>query len=159
MHREWFSRDLDQLGDADVTHVQTLAKRYRTSLEATCNRYTDLTPDICAFVFAKDSVIRYVRPTTSFPRLAVKTGDRLPAGCASLRAPAQPFRIASPWTEVDGSIWLWSEWGSRSPMILEQTVRQSGGFQVSLLFIDASALEEKDEEATLDKSWEVQFRR
>src|ERR1700722_17907197 len=59
MPRPWFSRDMDRLGDADVTHVQTLAERYGTSLEATANRYIELTSDICAFVFSKDEVIRY----------------------------------------------------------------------------------------------------
>jgi hypothetical protein len=37
MPRDWFARDLDRLGDADVTHVQTLAKQYGTSLEGTSN--------------------------------------------------------------------------------------------------------------------------
>ncbi len=67
MPKPWFCKDMDGLGDADVTHVQTLAKRYGTSLEATSNRYIELTDDCCAFVFAKDNVIRYVRPTKDFP--------------------------------------------------------------------------------------------
>ena len=88
MPKPWFSRDMNRLGDADVAHVRVLAKQYGTSLEATSNRYCELTDDICAFVFAKDGVIRYVRPTSNFPRLSVRTGDPLPADCASLRAPA-----------------------------------------------------------------------
>lgn len=159
MPRDWFSRDLDQLGDADVTHVQTLAKKYRTSLEATSNRYTDLTPDACAFVFAKDGVIRYVRPTTNFPRLAVRSGDRLPNGCASLRGSSQPLLVATPWMEVDGSVWLQAHWGSKSPTVLEQTVKQSGGFQISLVFIDAAAIEDDEENAEIDESWQVRFPR
>lgn len=159
MPRDWFSRDLDRLGDADVTHAQTLAKQYHTSLEATCNRYTELTPDSCAFVFSKDGVIRYLRPTTNFPSLAVKRGDRLPVGCASLRAGSQPPRVASDWAEIDGSVWLRAEWGSKSPKVLEQTVKQNNGYQVSLLFIDTAALEEDDDEAAVDKSWEVRFHR
>ena len=159
MPRDWFSRDLEQLGDADVNHVQALAKKYRTSLEATSNRYTDLTADTCAFVFSKDGVIRYIRPTSNFPRLAVRFGDSLPPGCASLRAPAQPLRVATAWTEVDGSVWLHAEWGTKSPKVLEQTVRQSGGFQVSLLFVDGNAVEEDEEEADLERSWDVRFHR
>jgi Zn-dependent peptidase ImmA (M78 family) len=92
MPRPWFSRDMDQLGDADVTHVQILAERYGTSLEAASNRYIDLTDDVCAFVFSKDHVIRYVRPTKMFPRLAVKAGTPLPTDCASLRAGASAPR-------------------------------------------------------------------
>src|SRR5208337_2804310 len=58
MPKPWFSRDMGRLGDADVTHVKTLAKQYCTSLEATSNRYCELTDDVCALVFAKDNVVR-----------------------------------------------------------------------------------------------------
>jgi Zn-dependent peptidase ImmA (M78 family) len=159
MPRPWFSRDMDRLGDAEVTHVQTLADRYETSLEATANRYIDLTPDICAFVFSKDGTIRYVRPTKNFPRLAVKAGDLLPKECASLRAASEPLRVASPWEELDGSVWLQSEWGQKSPSVLEQTMRQSNGFQISLLFIHPEQAEDEDDDAELPKSWAVGFKR
>jgi len=159
MPRPWFSRDMDQLGDADVTHVQTLAERYCTSLEATSNRYIDLTDDVCAFVFSKEGVIRYIRPTKTFPRLAVKTGNPLPAECSSLKAPAQPLRVATPWADLDGSVWLQTEWGQRTPPVLEQTMRQSNGFQVSLLFIRAEDFQDQEEEAEISESWEVGFKR
>ena len=159
MPKPWFSKDMNGLGEADVTHVQTLAARYRTSVEATSNRYIELTDDCCAFVFAKDNVIRYVRPTKTFPRVAVKKGDQLPVGCASLRAPAHPLRMATPWTELDGSTWLQTEWGKKSPSILEQSMRQSDGFQVTLLFIQPqeTAGEDDDEEGELTKSWNAKF--
>lgn len=159
MPRDWFSRDLDKLGDADVAHVQTLAKQYGTSLEATSNRYTDLTPDACAFVFSKDGMIRYLRPTTNFPRLAVRHGERLPPRCCSLRAPTQPLRVATPWEEIDGSVWLQTDWGQRVPKVLEQSMRQKDGFQISLLFIDTAEMETEDEESELDRSWDVHFTR
>ena len=160
MPRDQFSRDLEQLGDADVNHVQALAKKYRTSLEATSNRYTDLTADICAFVFSKDGVIRYIRPTSNFPRSAVKFGDSLPSGCASLRAPAQPLRVATTWAEVDGSVGLHTVGGTKSPKILEHTVRLKDGYQTSLLFVDGNAVEEdEEEEADLERSWDVRFHR
>lgn len=157
MPRDWFSRDLDRLGDADVIHVQRLARRYGTSLEATSNRYTDLSPDACAFIFSKDGVIRYLRPTGNFPPLAVKRGERLPTGCASLRAPALPLRVATPWSELDGSVWLHTRWGERAPKILEQSMRQSGGFQVSLLFVDTADIEEGDDDEKINRDWEVRF--
>lgn len=159
MPRDWFSRDLDQLGDADVTHVQTLAKKYRTSLEATSNRYTDLTPDTCAFVFSKEGVIRYARTTTNFPRLAVKYGNSLPSGSASLRAKSQPVRIPTSWSEIDGSVWLETDRERRFPKVLEQTVRQSNGFQITLLFIDEEAIEQENETTELDESWAIRFPR
>jgi hypothetical protein len=35
--------------------------------------------------------------------------------------------------------------------------RQSGGFQVSLLFIDRDAIEDEEEAAGFERSWEVRF--
>ena len=157
MPRDWFSRDLDRLGDANVIHVQRLARRYGTSLEATSNRYTDLSPDACAFVFSKDGGIRYVRPTTNFPTLAVKRGERLPMGCSSLRAPALPLRVATSWSEIDGAVWLQTKWGERTPKVLEQSMRQSDGFQVSLLFVDTAEIEVEDGDKEINRSWEVRF--
>jgi Zn-dependent peptidase ImmA (M78 family) len=159
MPKLWFCRDMGRLGDADVTHIKTLAKQYCTSLEATSNRYCQLTDDICATVFAKDGIIRYLRPTSNFPRMAVAAGDHLPEGCASLRAPAFPLRVATPWAELDGSVWLQTERGRRSPTVLEQTMRQSNGFQISLLFIPLEVTGNEEEEAEIAKSWEVGFRR
>jgi IrrE N-terminal-like domain len=153
MPKPWFVRDMDRLGDADVVHVQTLAKQYGTSLEATCNRYIELTDDCCAFVFAKDNVVRYVRPTSKFPRLVAKSGDQLPAGCASLRATAQPLRTATSWTELDGSVWMQSEWGKRPPAVLEQSMRQNNGFQVTLLFVQSQETEGDEDDGGITKSW------
>jgi hypothetical protein len=140
------------------THVMTLAKQYRTSLEATSNRYCELTDDACAFVFAKDGLIRYARRATNFPRLSLGAGDCLPGGSSSLRTSSLPLRVASTWSEVDGSVWLETERGRRAPKILEQTLRQSDGFQTTLLFIAAEEMTtEEDEE--IEKSWEPNFGR
>ena len=100
MPKPWFVREMEKLGEADVTHVQLLAKQYQTSLEATANRYIDLTDDTCALVFSKDNVVRYVRRTTNFPFLSLKTNDPLPSGCAvSRHTPVHPLRVASEWLE------------------------------------------------------------
>mgnify|MGYP000453950816 CR=1 FL=1 len=95
MPKPYFQKDLRRLGDADVAHVIELARRYETSIEATINRYIDLTDDTCAFVLSKDGVVRYVRPTKDFPRLAVQAKARLPVGCLSSAMPALPLRTPS----------------------------------------------------------------
>jgi Zn-dependent peptidase ImmA (M78 family) len=158
MPKPWFIRDMNQLGDADVSHAQTLAQKYRTSLEATINRYVELTDDKCAYVFSKDDVIRYIRPTADFPRLAVKKGDRLPGRCASLTAPAEPLRVATSWSELDGSVWIETRWGTRPPTVLEQSVRQKDRYQVSLLFI-APVDDDEENEDELEDNWTPKFRR
>lgn len=157
MPKPWFVRSMGELGDADVTHAQILAKRYKTSLEATFNRYIELTGDICAFVFSKDGAIRYCRPTRDFPKLNVTKGDQLPSRCASRAAPADILRVATGWTEMDGSTWLETEWGQRSPTVLEQSIRQQNGYQVTLLFIASEELDDDEEDAEQSGAWQPQF--
>jgi len=157
MPRPWFVRDMRKLGEADVTHVRHLAKQYRTSLEACANRYVELTDDTCALVFSKDGVIRYLRWTDKFPFLSVKAGDRLPRNSASLSAPATPVRVATSWADLDGSTWLETKWGKAAPRVLEQSIRQSDGFQTTLLFIESR--DEDDDNADLEESWTPRFHR
>lgn len=99
--------------------------------------------------------MRYTRKTNDFPRLAVKRSDGLPHGCATLRAPATPLRVATSWTELDGSVWLEMPRGQRAPAVLEQSMPQQDGYQVTLLFI-AGVDEDEDDEA-LEQSWAVRF--
>lgn len=146
MPKHWFQREMETLGDADVSHVRQLAKIFDTSLEATANRYAELTDDRCAFVFSKDGLIRYTRVSRDFPRLGVRTGDRTPAV------------VASDWREVAGSIWLAEQQGHRQPAMLEQTVAQANGYQVSLLFIETAEPDDDDDDDEGD-SWQPKFRR
>lgn len=157
MPKPWFVREMEKLGEADVTHVQLLAQQYQTSLEATANRYIDLTDDTCALVFSKDNVVRYARRTSNFPFLSLKANQPLPSGCASRHTPAQPFRVASGWLEIDGSVWLETKWGEAAPKLLEQSVRQSGGYQTTLLLLEDH--DNEDEENDLEESWTPRFRR
>lgn len=159
MYKPRFMRDIDQLGDADVSHVVTLAKRYGTSLEATANRYIDLCDNKCAFIFSKDNVIRYARTKRGFPRLAVRKGDRLPDCSTSLQAPPMPLRKPTSWAELDGSVWLETEFGTRPPIIVEQSIRQRDGYQVTLIIVEAIDEDYADEEQRLEESWRVGFRR
>ena len=159
MYRPRFSRDIDRLGEADVSHIITLSRRYGTSLEATANRYVELCDAVCAVVFSKDDVIRYARLNRDFPRLAVRRGDRLPEGCSSVQTPATRIREPSEWAEHDGSIWLEYEFGMRSPTVLEQSIRQRGGYQLTMLLSQLPDEDELEEEAAMEENWRLGFRR
>lgn len=159
MPKPWFLRDLRRLGDADVSHVQILADRYQTSLEATINRFVDLTDDTCAFVFSRNGKIRYVRRTRDFPPMSIAAGDVLPLASMSARPLVGPLRVPSSWSELDGGIWLQSEHGTQSPRLLEQTLHQREGFQITMLFLNPDDVEEENEEQDLERSWEPHFRR
>jgi hypothetical protein len=158
MPKPWFVKDMDKLGDADVTHVQKLAMQYGTSLEACANRYIELTDDSCAPVFSSDNVVRYIRRTDNFTFIALKSDDPLPAGCASIQAPTSSLRVATSWTEVDGGCWLEAKRGERVQKVLEQSIRQSSGFQTTLLFMEA-VNDDSDDDADLEKNWTPRFYR
>lgn len=159
MPRQWFERDMGRLGSVDVTHIQQLSERYCTSFEATANRYLELTDEACAVVFSTDGAIRYARPSLDFPPLCVSKGDSVPYGSASYAAPGQPLRAPTEWTEVNGAIWLRTERGVRIPTVLEQSMRQKGGHQVTLLYTESRDEEEEDAETDLEESYSVRFRR
>ena len=76
-----------------------------------------------------------------------------------MKAPLSTVRVATSWEEVDESIWLESTWGERGPTLLEQSVRQKEGFQITLLFIDSAGAEEDEEHAELEEDYALHFRR
>lgn len=152
MPRHWFVREMNRLGDADVSHVRALAQLFDASLEATANRYAELTDDRCAFVFSKDGVIRYTRPSKQFPKLVVRAGDVLPAGATRVSA-----EQAAAWKELAADVWLQGVFGRSAPPVLEQAVAQANGFQLTLLFQEPPDKDEDDEEQEPD--WQPRFRR
>ncbi len=152
MPRHWFVREMNRLGDADVSHVRALARLFDTSLEATANRYAELTDNRCAIVFSKDGLVRYARPSKHFPKLVVRTGDALPVGASKVSAGQ-----AVAWTEVAGEVWLQGGLGRSGPPLLEQAVAQANGFQLTLLFLEPPEQDEDEEEQEPD--WEPRFRR
>ena len=156
MPKPMFMKDLEELGSADVTHAKQLSDLYDTSMEATVNRYADVTSDICAFIFSKDGIVRYVRPTRDFPKLGVQAASRLPLNCATLNAVANVE--ATEWREQPGGMWIETEWGKPAPKVLEQCIVQTNGYRVTLLYIEASDLEEEGEEEDLEQRWSVGFR-
>lgn len=156
MPKPMFVKDLEALGSADVAHAKRLSDLYDTSMEATANRYAELSSDICAFIFSKDGIVRYARPTRDFPRLSVQPGSSLPPNCGTLRASTSDAE--SEWREQPGGIWLETEWGKAVPNVLEQCVVQANGYKVTLLYVEESAIEDKEDEEDLERMWEVGFR-
>ena len=154
----WFLREMYRLGEADIHHVKELADHFGTSIEATINRYIELTDDNCAFVFSRNGRVRYARRSSLFPHLTVRSGDPLPKESHSPDIFSGPLRVPSSWFENDGSVWLGTSFGKSPPPVLEQSFCQGGGFQVSLLFISTDHTVDEDEEE-LEESWEPRFRR
>ena len=148
MPKPSFKAHVESMGTPDISHLQLLANTYDVSREAAANRYVELSPEMCAFVFVKDSKIRYPRPGKEFPAMAVRSGDPVPQPI--------PRGALGP---VTASEWLRPTWAGRPPRILAQQVDQSDGHATILLFIDSDELEEADEEDGLIDSYTPRFRR
>jgi hypothetical protein len=155
MPKPLFQRDLQRFGAADVAHVLELRKRYGTSLEATANRYIDLTDDCCAFVYSLRGVVRYIKATRDFPRPTVRRGDELPISSLSATDRGGLGR-PSRWQEIAAAVWL-----AERPLtvIQEQTLVQNGGYRATLLFIDPDDAERDLDDDELQRSWSVEFHR
>lgn len=146
MPKRSFSKDIDDLGSAEVGHILDLARMYGTSIEATANRYVEVSSEACAVIMSKDGQVRYARRSQTFPWLSVKSGGPLPNTSAARTSASSTASMPSPWTSVDGGVWLDAQRGTRSPELLEQTLLQANGFAITLLLLEESESGEDDED-------------
>jgi hypothetical protein len=141
MPKPWFNAFVDGLGKPTVVHLREIAAAYQVSLEAAASRYVDLTPTMCAFLFIKDRVVRYARPSRTFPPISVVPGDPAPAAILS----ALPSdRVA--WRPADTRDWILVPRDTRPPNLTMQIMSKDNGFQLVMLFVNAAAERRADEE-------------
>ncbi|MET0238691.1 MAG: ImmA/IrrE family metallo-endopeptidase [Sphingobium sp.] len=142
MPKPLFSALLEDLGKPTVAHLPTIAATYDVTLETAASRYADLTPAMCALVFIKDGIVRYARPSRSFPALAIQSGHPAPPVVLS----AKPEdKIA--WLPAEVRDWLATSRDIRAPKLTMQILSKPNGFQLVMLFVNAAAERRADEEA------------
>ncbi|GAB5539836.1 MAG: hypothetical protein Salg2KO_19390 [Salibacteraceae bacterium] len=154
MPKSIFGREMERLGEPEIDHIINLAQKYNTSVEATANRFTELTEHACAFVFSKNGLVRYSRKSDNFPWLDVKKDDPLPIGCSTLRSLNAPLRKATSWSETDARVWCSADTVKRRQIIMEQSIPQKDSFQTTLLFAEVDLETNEDEEDDTDELWE-----
>ena len=138
--------------------MKQLARRYGVSLEAVANRYVELAATACAVIFSYKGRVRYARFHGSFPPLAIKVRDPLPTDCATVVKPPKVIGAASNWIEVDGSTWLRTEWGKRSPNLLEQVLLQANGYALTMLILTEPIIDDADDdEDDVVERWRPKF--
>lgn len=142
MPKPLFAASVEGLGRPMVTHLPDLAAAYDVTLEAAASRYADLTQSMCAFLFIKDGILRYARPSRSFPALSIQTGDAVPP---SVKSAGPKDRIV--WLPTDVRDWLHLSRGARPPKLTMQILSKANGFQLVMLFVNAAAERRADEEA------------
>ncbi|HEX7855620.1 MAG TPA: ImmA/IrrE family metallo-endopeptidase [Sphingobium sp.] len=142
MPKPLFSAFVDGLGKLTVTHLHTIAAAYDVTLEAAASRYADLTQAMCALIFIKDGVVRYARPSRSFPPLSIEPGAPVPA---AVKSAGPEDKIA--WLPAEVRDWLSLSRDARPPKLTMQILSKANGFQLVMLFVNAAAERRADEEA------------
>jgi Zn-dependent peptidase ImmA (M78 family) len=141
MPKPLFAAFVDGLGKPTVTHLPMIAAAYDVTLEAAASRYVDLTQAMCAFVFIKNGVVRYARPSRSFPTLSIRAGDAAPPAVLSA---APKDKIA--WLPTDVRDWVPMSRHVRPPKLTMQILSKANGIQLVMLFANAAAERRADEE-------------
>lgn len=131
------------LAGADIAHVIRMADtRFNVSREAAARRYVERHPEPVAVVFSKDGVIRYTKPSSDFPKLAVWGGHKLPSESQSANSQAA-VGLATDWAEVRGHAWLAKSAGYT---LFEQILAQQNGYRMTLLTVEQEEVDEDVEE-------------
>ncbi|WP_313805789.1 ImmA/IrrE family metallo-endopeptidase [Sphingobium sp.] len=152
MPKPLFVASVAGLGKPTVTHLPDIAATYHVTLEAAVTRYADLTQTMCAFLFVKDGVLRYARPSRFFPALSIQAGDPIPA---SVKSATPNDRIA--WLPAEARDWIQISRHTRQPRLTMQILSKANGFQLVMLFVNAAAERRADEEAEKEATEKPSF--
>ncbi|WP_426387651.1 ImmA/IrrE family metallo-endopeptidase [Sphingobium sp. R-21] len=152
MPKPLFVASVEELGKPTVTHLPDIAAAYDVTLEAAATRYADLTQAMCAFLFVKDGILRYARPSRFFPTLSIQTGDPIPA---SVKSATPKDRIA--WLPAEARDWIEISRHTRPPKLTMQILSKANGFQLVMLFGNVAAERRADEEAEKEATEKPKF--
>jgi len=140
MPKPSFVSFLAGLGKPNVAHLPTIATTYDVTLEAAASRYADLTQATCALIFVKAGVVRFARPSRSFPPLSIRPGD--PTAIPSVKAKEKPV-----WMPAEIRDWIVTSREARPPKLMMQVLGKDAGVQLVMLFVNGAAERRADEEA------------
>lgn len=120
----------------NLGHVSAVADSLKLSKEATARRYTELTDARIAMVFHRHGIVRYPEKAGTFPYLALPKGSSVPV----LTGEA----VAGSLTNLDEADP--KDWSDGPPMgeLWAQTLHQSDGFGITMLFLEQHDPEDDD---------------
>ncbi|HEX7821846.1 MAG TPA: ImmA/IrrE family metallo-endopeptidase [Sphingobium sp.] len=142
MPKPLFAPFVEALGKPAVAHLPTIAAAYDVTLEAAASRYVDLAQAMCALLLIKDGVVRYARPSRSFPPLSISVGDPVPPAIGTADS---KDKIA--WLPAEVREWIALTREMRPPKLMMQILSKGNGLQIVMLFVNAAAERRADEEA------------
>jgi hypothetical protein len=113
----------------DLQHVLDLSQALEVSKAATARRYISLHRDCLAVAFARDGRLFYADCSDDFPRIALKSGERLP-----LLPDTNHSSPLSDVVEADAEAWLDRRINGE---LATQVLAQEGGHAIVLLSFSA----------------------
>lgn len=122
-------------GDPDLRHVLSVHETYDVSKEAAARSYAQYHDQKIAIVVVKDELVKRVYRNGGFPRLGVRSGQKVPRD-SGLHHMHQEGGAISRMRQISGEHWLETNWGERIPNTYEQVMLQSGGWAMILLWAD-----------------------
>ncbi|WP_410211110.1 ImmA/IrrE family metallo-endopeptidase [Aquirhabdus sp.] len=149
MPQSEFKRILNEYGTPELIDISDLSDFFDVSFEAVIHRYKVLTDYPLAFVFSHQNMVRYWVKSGVMPfSLKVRKDQPLP-----LRSPSrQAGEYISDWEAIPAHIWLEPHNEFDFPnKILEQTIYQSAGYKVTMLYVESLAGLEKDNDIEPDE--------
>lgn len=143
----------------NLEHIPRLARHFEVSKEALSRAYAEHHNELVAIVVVRDGqVLRSYRNRVSFPFIQPTNGNRVPSGSMYHRNTLVQ-NTASDFVECVPDNWIDVKRGERAPMLYEQVYPQRDGFALILLHLVKPDEDEAEEERSLERSWEPQFRR
>ena len=129
-----FKSFIDNLETPTLFDLADLSDTFDVSFEATVHRYKALSDQPLAFVFSHNNIVRYWVKTQSLPYvLKVRKDHALPLRSAS----RSDGKSVTDLENIAAHVWLEPHSELALPRnILEQTIHQSAGYKVTLLYVE-----------------------
>lgn len=159
MPQKIFASDIRRLGAPEVSHIITIAERYKVSKESAARRYAELSDHLCAIVFSHNGRMRYAPRKPVFPYIDVSKGGPLPPNSISAKGRGEVGYI-SDWSETTPETWLGESIRLQGKTLYEQYLIQADGYRMTMLTLDDIPDEdEPNEDNELENSWTPRFHR
>lgn len=140
--------DMRRIGEPELGQLVALSRKYDVSVESFIRRYMSFCEYNCCAVFSRDNIVRYPVWCDGFPFLDTRKGLSIPRDSYAARCNYEDGYISDV-EEIDPRCWL-SEGSQRLPTSLyEQSICQSNGYKVTILWFDED-LEDEDND---DVEW------
>lgn len=143
-----FKRILAGFDMPALIDLADLSDTFDVSFEATVHRYKALSKNAVAFIFSHNNVVRYWVKSQGMPyALKVRKDQPLP-----MRSPSRrQGEYISDWETVAAHMWFEPHQELVLPRhILEQTIYQSAGYKVTMLYLESLLGLEKSQIETHD---------